>query len=153
MSDEPIVGYCVKCKEKRPIEGAQAVFLGASHRPASQGLCPVCGTKIVRFGATPAHEALDPAAHTVETRATKERKASGPKMVIVESPAKARTVGRFLGRGYSVEASVGHIRDLPSRAMGVDLEHAEPPGYRQRQPRHKPKIGPFLGIIDRKSVV
>jgi DNA topoisomerase-1 len=59
----------------------------------------------------------------------KERKASGPKMVIVESPAKARTVGRFLGRGYAVEASVGHIRDLPANRMGVDIEHDFKPRY------------------------
>jgi DNA topoisomerase-1 len=50
-------------------------------------------------------------------------------MVIVESPAKARTVGRFLGRGYSVEASVGHIRDLPANRMGVDVEHDFQPRY------------------------
>ncbi|MEJ2207539.1 MAG: type I DNA topoisomerase [Anaerolineae bacterium] len=129
MSDKEIVGYCVKCREKRPIDSAQAVFLGASHRPATQGVCPVCGTKIVRFGQTPAHEELDPAEHTVQTKAAKERKASGPKMVIVESPAKARTVGRFLGRGYRVEASVGHIRDLPSNRMGVDIEHDFRPRY------------------------
>ncbi|NIV40469.1 MAG: DNA topoisomerase I, partial [Anaerolineae bacterium] len=50
-------------------------------------------------------------------------------MVIVESPAKARTVGRFLGRGYSVEASVGHVRDLPANRMGVDLDHDFKPRY------------------------
>ncbi|MBI5956285.1 MAG: type I DNA topoisomerase, partial [Chloroflexi bacterium] len=43
------------------------------------------------------------------------------KLVIVESPAKARTVGRFLGGEYVVKASVGHIRDLPSNRMGVDV--------------------------------
>ncbi|MGD8398284.1 MAG: type I DNA topoisomerase, partial [Anaerolineae bacterium] len=126
---EGILGYCVKCREKRPIAGAEAIFLGASHRPATRGTCPECGTKITRFGATPAHEDLDPAEHTVQTKAAKERKAHGPKMVIVESPAKARTVGRFLGRGYAVEASVGHIRDLPSNRMGVDIEHDFRPRY------------------------
>jgi DNA topoisomerase-1 len=50
-------------------------------------------------------------------------------MVVVESPAKARTVGRFLGRGYAVEASVGHIRDLPANRMGVDIEHDFEPRY------------------------
>jgi DNA topoisomerase-1 len=50
-------------------------------------------------------------------------------MVIVESPAKARTVGRFLGRGYAVEASVGHVRDLPANRMGVDIEHGFKPRY------------------------
>jgi DNA topoisomerase-1 len=107
----------------------RALFLGAQQRPATKGVCPECGTKLTRFGATPAHQGLDPDEHTVETQAAKRRKAHGPKMVIVESPAKARTVGRFLGRGYSVEASVGHIRDLPSNRMGVDLEHDFEPRY------------------------
>jgi DNA topoisomerase-1 len=51
------------------------------------------------------------------------------KLVIVESPAKARTVGRFLGNEYVVRASVGHIRDLPQRQFGVDLEHDFEPHY------------------------
>ncbi len=51
------------------------------------------------------------------------------KLVIVESPTKARTVGRFLGRNYVVEASVGHIRDLPANRLGVDVEHDFTPRY------------------------
>jgi DNA topoisomerase-1 len=129
MTDEPILGYCVKCREKREIASPQAVFLGEQSRPATKGTCPECGTKITRFGRTPAHEGLDPAKHTIASKAAKKRKASGPKMVIVESPAKARTVGRFLGRGYSVEASVGHIRDLPANRMGVDVEQDFEPRY------------------------
>src|SRR5512146_819226 len=54
---------------------------------------------------------------------------SGKKLVIVESPAKARTVGRFLGSGYDVRASVGHIRDLPANRLGVDVEHDFAPHY------------------------
>ena len=129
MTDEPILGYCVKCREKRKIASPRAVFLGDQSRPATKGTCPECGTKITRFGRTPAHEGLDPAKHTIASKATKQRKASGPKMVVVESPAKARTVGRFLGRGYSVEASVGHIRDLPANRMGVDVEQDFEPRY------------------------
>ncbi len=129
MADEPISGYCVRCRETRPIASPQAVFLGGQSRPATKGVCPECGTAITRFGRTPAHDGLDPAKHTVASKATQQRQASGPKMVIVESPAKARTVGRFLGRGYSVEASVGHIRDLPANRMGVDLEHDFKPRY------------------------
>jgi DNA topoisomerase-1 len=49
--------------------------------------------------------------------------------VIVESPAKARTVGKFLGRGYLVKASIGHIRDLPANRLGVDVEHDFRPHY------------------------
>jgi DNA topoisomerase-1 len=55
--------------------------------------------------------------------------AIGGPLVIVESPAKARTVGKFLGGGYRVRASVGHIRDLPERQMGVDIEHDFRPHY------------------------
>jgi len=51
------------------------------------------------------------------------------KLVIVESPAKARTLGKILGRGYSLKASLGHVRDLPRGQMGVDLENGFLPKY------------------------
>src|SRR5438477_4778778 len=51
------------------------------------------------------------------------------RLVIVESPAKARTVGRFLGRSYVVEASIGHIRDLPANRLGVDVDNGFAPRY------------------------
>ena len=44
-------------------------------------------------------------------------------LVIVESPSKAKTIGRYLGPDYVVKASMGHLRDLPKSKMGVDLEH------------------------------
>ncbi len=52
------------------------------------------------------------------------------KLVIVESPAKARTVGRFLGKGYTVKASVGHVRDLLRSSLSVDVENDFTPKYR-----------------------
>ena len=51
------------------------------------------------------------------------------KLVIVESPTKARTIGKFLGRGYKVEASQGHVRDLPKSQIGVDVENGFEPKY------------------------
>ena len=51
-------------------------------------------------------------------------------MVIVESPAKARTIGRYLGRGYVVKSSVGHVRDLLKSRLSVDVEHEFEPEYR-----------------------
>jgi len=50
-------------------------------------------------------------------------------LVIVESPAKAKTIGPMLGKDYVVEASFGHVRDLPKSGMGVDIEHGFTPDY------------------------
>jgi len=53
----------------------------------------------------------------------------GKKLVIVESPAKAKTIGKILGSSFVVKSSVGHIRDLPERTLGVDIEHGFAPKY------------------------
>ena len=51
------------------------------------------------------------------------------KLVIVESPAKAKTIGKYLGKDYEVTASMGHIRDLPASQLGIDIEHDYAPQY------------------------
>lgn len=51
------------------------------------------------------------------------------KLVIVESPAKAKTIGKFLGKNYVVKASVGHVRDLPKSKLGIDIEDDFEPHY------------------------
>jgi DNA topoisomerase-1 len=53
----------------------------------------------------------------------------GRKLVIVESPAKAKTINRYLGDDYIVKASMGHVRDLPTKTIGVDIEHGFAPTY------------------------
>src|SRR3954471_1507663 len=53
-------------------------------------------------------------------------KKNGKTLVIVESPAKAKTINKYLGDGFIVKASMGHVRDLPSKGMGVDLKTFEP---------------------------
>jgi len=50
-------------------------------------------------------------------------------LVIVESPAKAKTINKYLGKDYLVKASIGHIKDLPSKGLGVDIEHNFKPTY------------------------
>ena len=50
-------------------------------------------------------------------------------LVVVESPAKAKTIARYLGGSYAVKASVGHVRDLPAKELGVDVEHGFIPTY------------------------
>ena len=115
--------YCMKCKTKREIQNPQATF-NAKASPVTIGTCGVCGTKLYRMGRTPGHEGLIP-----PEVSKKERKRSG-KLVIVESPAKAKTVGRYLGRGYTVKASVGHVRDLLRSQLSVDVENNYMPKYR-----------------------
>ena len=51
------------------------------------------------------------------------------KLLIVESPTKARTIGKMLGKDYTIIASMGHIRDLPERELGVDIAHNFAPQY------------------------
>src|ERR1700716_1427634 len=50
-------------------------------------------------------------------------------LVVVESAAKAKTIEKFLGRGYTVRACLGHVRDLPTSKLGVDVEHEFQPQY------------------------
>jgi DNA topoisomerase-1 len=145
--------------------------------PATQGACAVCGTRLTRMGATPAHEGLTRPAVTAAPRKaaaakTPAKKAAAGKakkttakakkspakeksgkaaagksraaaktepaqkrgkkgrLVIVESPAKARSVGSFLGSGYTVIASRGHVRDLLATQLSVDVERDFEPRYR-----------------------
>src|SRR3990170_8580224 len=60
---------------------------------------------------------------------TPKRAGSGKPLVIVESRAKARTVARYLGRGYNVKACLGHVRDLPKTSLGIDIDNNFQPNY------------------------
>src|SRR5512139_3201119 len=127
--------YCVKCKTKREMIEARAEYT-ATGTPGTRGKCPVCGTTLYKMGKTPAHEGLPKP--EVTARAPRKAKKNGKnstgprvgKLVIVESPTKAKTVGRFLGKGYTVKASVGHVRDLLRSTLSVDVENDFTPKYR-----------------------
>lgn len=69
---------------------------------------------------------------------TRKRDNSGKNLVIVESPAKARTLEKILGKNYELKASLGHVRDLPRSKIGVDIENSFTPEY--VVPRTKSKI-------------
>ncbi|MFP4106286.1 MAG: type I DNA topoisomerase [Phycisphaerae bacterium] len=76
-------------------------------------------------------------AKTKKQSAAKSDSANGKSLVIVESPAKAKTINRYLGDNYIVKASMGHVRDLPKKEMGVDLEHDFSPKYEPLQGKKK----------------
>lgn len=59
----------------------------------------------------------------------------GEKVVIVESPAKARTIQKYLGKGYKVASSMGHVRDLPKSGLAIDIEHDFAPSYEIVKPK------------------
>lgn len=115
--------YCVKCREKREVKDGQAEY-NAVGTPVTRGICSVCGTKMYRMGRTTAHEGI-PKPVIVPKKVVRKGK-----LVIVESPAKAKTVGRFLGKDYTVKASVGHVRDLLRSQLSVDIENNFQPKYR-----------------------
>ncbi len=123
--------YCMKCKAKREITNPVAGF-NAKSSAVTTGTCPVCGTKLFRMGKTEAHADM-----IAPPRPAKVVVREG-KLVIVESPAKAKTVGRFLGKGYTVRASVGHVRDLLKSQLSVDVENNFEPKY--RVPNEKKEI-------------
>ncbi len=140
--------YCVKCKTKREMQNPQPLF-NAKGTAYSQGICGTCGTTLTRWGATELHAQVKAESGTLrvkdesasptikrQPRAVKPKKSEIRnlkseigRLVIVESPAKAKTIGKFLGAGYRVRASVGHIRDLPENQMGVDIENNFRPHY------------------------
>jgi len=127
--------YCFKCKQKREMNDPIAIF-SSNGAPATSGLCEVCGTKMYKVGRTPAHEGLTPPpqlqrpVHKKNTNTKSPVRSRKGKMVIVESPAKAKTVGNFLGKDYVVRASVGHVRDLLRSQLSVDVENNFEPRYR-----------------------
>jgi DNA topoisomerase-1 len=90
-----------------------------------------------RTSETPAKGAAKPAAKAAKPatrkRVAKERPVEldngGGALVVVESPTKAKSIGRYLGRGYEVKATIGHLRDLPTRKLGVDVEDGFRPDY------------------------
>jgi DNA topoisomerase I len=136
--------YCVKCREKREIIDPNAEY-NAAGAPVTIGTCSVCDTKVYRMGRTEAHEGIP---KLKVTRKKKKVQRKG-KLVIVESPAKAKTVSRFLGKGYTVRASVGHVRDLLRSKLSVDVDNDFKPRY--RVPNEKREVVKELKKLAQKA--
>ena len=136
-TDSQLEGYCLKCKETRVMKNPTPEW-AANGSPATRGQCAVCGTNMYKRGHTPLHEGLPkPEPTATPKKKGKRKKAKGSsrqrrsgKLVIVESPAKAKTIGKYLGSGYRVTSSVGHVRDLLRSRLSVDVENDFEPEYR-----------------------
>ena len=135
--------YCLKCREKREILNPIADF-NKRGAPVTHGTCVVCGSKIVRTGNTDLHSGMEKPVSKLEKGNNRKGK-----LVIVESPAKAKTVGNILGKEYQVRASIGHIRDLLRSQLSVDIENEFSPKY--RVPNDKRKIVKELKKIVEKA--
>ncbi len=140
--------YCFKCRSKHDLLNPKPIFF-ENGSPATQGTCSNCGSeKVFKMGRSPEHEGMTPPVVIRKPRVKKEKPAKGAKaarggkrsagddsgahkgpLVIVESPTKAKTIGKFLGRKYTVKASIGHIRDLPKSRLGVDVDKDFEPTY------------------------
>ena len=156
MSDSTMQAYCMKCRTKREMQNPVAVYTEKGS-PGTRGVCPECGTKMFLLGNTDAHADVPkpevvatPKAKKVSTKTSKSktkksakgkgtkkkskkastRRKNVGKLVIVESPAKARSISSYLGKGYTVMASKGHVRDLLKTQLSVDVDKNFEPRYR-----------------------
>jgi DNA topoisomerase-1 len=105
-------------------------------RVAGRGGAARPAAKKATRGATAKKKAIATKARSRTTAARMPVEDDGPpppagstSLVIVESPAKAKTIGKYLGRGYRVKATVGHVRDLPEKKLGIDIEKGFEPEY------------------------
>ena len=67
--------------------------------------------------------------------AAKTKKNITADLVVVESPAKAKTIARILGNKYKIVASLGHVRDLPKGKLGIDIDNGFVPSYSVMKPK------------------
>ncbi|MGI6207708.1 MAG: DUF5679 domain-containing protein, partial [Anaerolineae bacterium] len=125
--------YCLKCRAKVKMQEPHPET-AKSGAPGIAGTCPECGSRLFRAtGRAPKAEV--PAKTKAKANSRANGKAKSParrkgNLVIVESPTKARTIQRYLGRGYTVKASIGHVRDLLRSRLSVDVENNYEPTYR-----------------------
>ena len=174
--------YCLKCKQKREINAPQAGFTSRGtpmttgtcpvcgtrlfkmgNTPAHEGLeKPDIEKKAlkvkkvtriaVKGNSKKAKTGAKPKTQASQAVKGSAMSGSGKPLVVVESPAKARTIGRFLGKDYHVLASVGHVRDLLKTQLSVDVEHDFAPKYRVPDEK-KALVREIKGLAERSPQV
>lgn len=103
----------------------------ATRKPATRKTATTAAkSKTTKTGTTKSSTTTRKSATTKRaTTTTRAPMRQGGSLVIVESPSKAKTIAKYLGPGYRVSASMGHVRDLPKSKLGVDVEHDFTPQY------------------------
>ena len=109
---------------KKEALGVRRVVGRGASRTAAKKTARRSPVSKVTAKAKPRTRKLDPI-----DNAPDEGSSSGAALVIVESPAKAKTIGKYLGRGYRVKATIGHVRDLPTKKLGIDVDKGFEPDY------------------------
>ena len=105
-------------KAAKPAKRAKAAKVAKAAKPAAPAAAGKVKPAPKKRAARPRAVAADDA-----------EAGTGGALVVVESPTKAKSIGKYLGRGYDVRATIGHIRDLPTRKLGVDVENGFQPEY------------------------
>ncbi len=128
--DEPVAKAAKPAKSAKVANKPELkVVEGAPEKaPVKAKLAPVKGSKAFKKEKA-ALDAKEAAEVEAEAKRKPKKVKPGSALVVVESPAKARTIGKYLGSGYVVKASVGHVRDLPKSKIGVDFENNFEPSY------------------------
>ncbi len=122
----------VKETKAAAIEGAAVVEAPENTKTktkAKKALSPAKSAKAARKEKARASDAEAEAMEAQERLRKPKKVKPGSALVVVESPAKARTIQKYLGSGYVVKASVGHVRDLPKSKIGVDFDNNFEPTY------------------------
>ena len=118
--------------KKKQASGETVAARGVAGRGASVRAAKT-NRKTVRKAASARGKKATSAAAKIARRkvrsAAAESNGGGSSLVIVESPAKARTISKYLGPGFQVKATVGHVRDLPEKRLGIDIEKGFLPEY------------------------
>jgi DNA topoisomerase I len=128
VPSEPITPDATAAAAARPARVAKRVVKAAPRAKAPRQRAKPDAEPVTIEDAEPLADVED-AADAGPAR-KKSRRGNGESvLVIVESPAKAKTIKKYLGSGYVVKASVGHVKDLPKKTMGIDIEHGFAPSY------------------------
>jgi DNA topoisomerase I len=114
-------------KDDQPKKAVKAKPRVAKKKPAKAATTDVATEAAEGAAAEPAKKKS--AAKAAKATTAKAPKGTGGTLVIVESPAKASTIKKYLGHGFEVKASVGHVKDLPKATIGIDIEHDFQPEY------------------------